>query len=108
MSGKKIHLTALESRKQLLLVESELNRVQLGVELRELKGEVHHLQQQVHAFGSIASTAAKLAATFSAIGQAFTHKEAAAEKNKPSFFSKIFSGVRAGANIWGAVQSHFK
>lgn len=108
MSGKKNQLTALETRKQMLLVESELNRVQLGVELRKLKGEVYHLQQQVHAFGSLASTAAKLAATFSVISQMFPPKEAAAEKPKSSFFSKMFSGVRAGATLWGAIQSHFK
>lgn len=107
MPGKKFNLTALESRKQLLLVESELNRAQLLNELRELKGEMHHLQEQVHAIGTIASSAAKLATTFSAISQAFTHKDTA-EKTKTSWVSKLFNGARAGATIWGAVRSHLK
>jgi hypothetical protein len=37
MPGKNLNLTPLESRKQLLLVESELNRAQLLNELRDFK-----------------------------------------------------------------------
>jgi hypothetical protein len=107
MPGKNFHLTPLESRKQLLLVESELNRAQLVNELRELKGEIHHLKNQVHAVGSMVSSAAKLATTFSAIGSAFTHRSAA-EKEKSSWISTLFNGARTGASIWGALRSHLK
>ena len=46
MSGKKITngLSPLEARKQLLLVESELNRAQLINELRGFKDELHQLK----------------------------------------------------------------
>jgi len=57
MSGKKITkgLSPLEARKQLLVVESELNRAQLINELRGLKDELYQLKNQVEAIGSIAS-----------------------------------------------------
>ena len=107
MPGKNLHLTPLETRKQLLLVESELNRAQLINELHEFKNEIHHLQDQVHALGSIASSAAKLATTFSAIGNAFTHR-GDGEKKKTSWISTILNGARTGASIWGALRSHSK
>lgn len=104
MPGKNFNLTPLESRKQLLLVESELNRAQLLNELRDFKNEIHHLQDQVQAIGSLASSAAKLAATFSAIGNAFTHRDANG-KGKSSWISTLLNGARTGASIWGALRS---
>jgi hypothetical protein len=107
MSGKNFHLTPLESRKQLLLVESELNRAQLINELHALKSEIDNLKVQIHAVGSMASSAAKLANTFSAIGNAFTHHREG-EQKKTSWISTILNGARTGASIWGALRSHFK
>ena len=107
MPGKKLHLTPLESRKQLLLVESELNRVQLVNELHELKGEFNHLKNRVQAVGSVASSAVKLATTFSAIRSAFTHRND--DKNeKSSWISTLVSGARTGVLLWGALRSHLK
>jgi hypothetical protein len=107
MPGKNFRLTPLESRKQLLLVESELNRVQLLNELRDLKNEIHRLENQVCAVGSLASSAAKLATIFSAIRSAFTHR-ADVKNGKPSWISTLLNGARAGASIWGALRSHLK
>ena len=107
MPGKNFHLTPLESRKQLLLVESELNRARLLNELRDFKGEIDNLKVQIHAIGSMASSAAKLANTFSAIGNAFTH-DGEDEQKKTSWISTILNGARTGASIWGALRSHFK
>jgi hypothetical protein len=107
MPRKDLHLTPLESRKQLLLVESELNRAQLINELRDFKAEIHHLQDQVQMLGSIASSATKLATTFSAIGNAFTHRDSGGKK-KTSWLSTLLNGARTGASIWGAVRSHLK
>jgi hypothetical protein len=107
MSGKNFHLTPLESRKQLLLVESELNRAQLVNELRDLKSEIHHLQNQVQAVGSLVSSAAKLATTFSAIGSAFTHR-GTGKNEKSSWISTLLNGARTGASIWSALRSNLK
>jgi hypothetical protein len=107
MPGKNFHLTPLESRKQLLLVESELNRAQLLNELRDLNNEIQNLKSQVQAAGTLVSSAAKLATTFSAIGRAFTHRDAG-ENGKSSWLSNLLNGVRTGASIWGALRSHLK
>jgi hypothetical protein len=107
MSGKNFHLTPIESRKQLLLVESELNRVQLVNELHELKHEIRHVKKQVETLGAIASSVAKLATTFSAIGSAFTHR-GSDEKKKSSWISTLVNGARAGASIWSAFKSDSK
>jgi hypothetical protein len=95
MSGKKSQLTPLATRKQLLLVESELNRVQLLNEVRDFKNEIHHLRHQVCAIGSVASSAAKLAATF------FHHDEG----KKSSWVSTLLHGMQAGASLWRLLRS---
>jgi hypothetical protein len=107
MAGKKSQLTSLETRKQLLLVESELNRAQLHNELRDFKNEVHVLKNQMQAISSLAASAAKLAATFSAIGTAFTHRNPG-DNGKSSWISTLLNGARTGASIWSALQTHLK
>ena len=107
MSGKNFHLTPLDSRKQLLLVESELNRAQLLNELRDLNDEIHHLKGQVQAVGSLISSTAKLVTTFSAIGNAFTHRNVG-DNGKPSWLATLLNGVGTGASLWGALRSHLK
>jgi len=107
MPGKNLHLTALESRKQLLLVESELNRAQLLNELRELNQEIGYLKREVGAAVNVVSSAARLATTFSAIGRAFTHRKAD-ENGKPSWLSTLINGARTGASIWAVIRSQRK
>jgi hypothetical protein len=107
MPGKNFQLTPLESRKQLLLVESELNRAQLLNELRDFKNEIHQLEDQMQAIGSLASSAATLASTFSAIGTAFTHRDAG-ENGKSSWISTMLNGARTGAELWATLRQHLK
>jgi hypothetical protein len=103
MPGKKSQLTPLETRKQLLLVESELNRVQLLNELRDWKNELHNLKQQMEAIGSMVSVAAKLTATFSAVGRAFSHRNEG--DNQPSWVSMLLDGAQAGTSLWLLLRS---
>ncbi len=107
MPGENFHLTPLESRKQLLLVESELNRAQLINELRALKSEINHLKAQAHAIGSIASSAAQLATTFSAISRVFTHRNGEEGKSR-SWISTLLNGARTGISLWSALRSRSK
>jgi hypothetical protein len=100
-------MTPLESRKQLLLVESELNRVQLMNELRDFKIEVHQLKQQMEAIGSLASSAAKLTGTLSSIGDFFARR-AENKKSKSSWISNLLNAARTGASIWDNLRSHRK
>jgi hypothetical protein len=105
MSGKPSQLTPLETRKQLLLVESELNRAQLLNELRDFRNEIHHLKHQVWEIGAIAASAAKLATTFSAIGQAFSHRN---EDEKPLWISTLLNGAKAGTSLWLLLRSFWR
>jgi len=104
MPGKKPQLTSLETRKQLLLVESELNRAQLLNDLRDFKNEIHNLKQQVGGMVSIAAAAAKLATTFSAIGQAFSHRNEDEKENSP-WISTLLNGAKAGTSLWRLLRS---
>ncbi|HEY1717878.1 MAG TPA: hypothetical protein VGH42_06240 [Verrucomicrobiae bacterium] len=97
-------MTPLETRKQLLLVESELNRVQLLNELRALKNEIHHLAHQAGEIGSLVSATAKLASTFSAIGRAFSHRDEG-EKEKSPWIATLLKGARAGTSLWDLFRS---
>jgi hypothetical protein len=107
MSGKNFQLTALASRKQLLLVESELNRAQLVNELRDLQGEIQQLKAQAQAIGALAASAAKLADTISAIGGAFTRRRE--ERNgKPSWVANVINAARTGASLWETLRSQRK
>ena len=54
----------LETRKQLLLAESALNRTQMVQELDAMKASINALTTRVKSMGSIASGAALLATTF--------------------------------------------
>ena len=106
MSGKTTGLTALETRKQLLLVESELNRAQLINEVRDLKNEFHHLKRQAQAIGSIAASAVKLAGTFSSIGNIFSHPDK--DEGKPSWASRLLKGIKTGATLWSALRKNMQ
>lgn len=53
-------MNSLESRKQLLIAESELNRAQLDEDLAALTTDVRRLTDRAKSFGVIASSAAVL------------------------------------------------
>jgi hypothetical protein len=93
MSGTKPVLTPLESRKRLLLVESELNRVQLLNELRGFKYELRPLTQQMHIIHSFFSSLAGMAGAFAAIRQVLSHRQNDGEA-KPSLIFTLFNGLR--------------
>ncbi|HEY4417526.1 MAG TPA: hypothetical protein VGO57_17675 [Verrucomicrobiae bacterium] len=103
MFGKTTELTPLAARKQLLLVESELNRVQLVNELRELKHGLQELKAQVEVVGSMAATAAKWAETFTKIRGAFTHEEKPSQGK--SWVGTLFNGLRTCATLFGTFRS---
>jgi len=102
MPGKKIQLTPLETRKQLLLVESELNRAQLINEVRDFKDQILHLKHQVLGLGSTVSLAARLAATFSAVGRPFSRRD---EDGRSSWISTLFKCAKAGTSLWLLLRS---
>ena len=91
----------LESRKQLLIEESELNRAQLVQEWQMLADEVHSLTRQARTFSSIASAAASLVA-----GLASCRRKASAPgAEKPAWWQTILKGVGAVGSFWSEFRS---
>ena len=86
----------LESRKQLLIVESELNRAQLVQEWQVVKGEVHALTEQARTVRSVASAVATLVAGLASCRR----KTAAPEAKKPSWLQTILKGAGVVGSLW--------
>lgn len=101
MFGKDSRMTPLESRKQLLIAESELNRAELVGDLAALKTGVRTLTDRAKSFGSIASSAAVLVAGLAAFRRA---KSAPADAN-PSWLQTIFKGAGLISTLWLAFRS---
>lgn len=101
MFGKNPHLNPLESRKQLLLAESELNRAQLVVDMAALSADVDALTERAKSLGSLASSAAMLVAGLAALRRG----KAADADAKPSWFKRILKGAGVVSSLWLAFRS---
>ena len=88
-------LTLLESRKQMLVVESELNRALLTNEFRDLKKRSEPSEGQVRAMAVI-SSAADLASTFVSV-EVFLAARPATGKVVPVFHPR--SRCQGGASV---------
>jgi len=100
MFGKQSHVSPLESRKQLLIAESELNRVQLSWEWQTMAHGVRDLAHRVKTIGAWASSAALLVAGVTA----WRRGPPAPGTAKSSWFQKILNGARVAATIWLAIS----
>lgn len=94
-------MKALESRKQLLIAESELNREQLLQELGTLADEVHSLAHQAKTVGFIASAVTTLAVGWSS----YRHRKAAAIAAKPSWWQALVQGAGLLGSVWAKIRS---
>ena len=101
MFGKKSRLNPLESRKQLLIAESELNRAQLVQEWQAMGDGVRSLADRAGTISSIASTAASLIAGLAS----FRHKKSAPADEKPSWLQTLFKGTGLISTVWQAFRS---
>jgi hypothetical protein len=96
MSGTNPRMNSLESRKQLLIAESELNRAHLVRDLQTMAQNVHALTKQARTIGSIASAATSLIAGL----LSFRHKQSAPVSEKPSWLQTIFKGAGLVSTLW--------
>ena len=101
MFGKKPRLNPLESRKQLLIAESELNRAQLVQEWQAMADGVHSIAGRARTISSIASTAASLIAGLAS----FRRKKSAPANEKPSWLQSILKGTGLISTLWQAFRS---
>jgi len=95
-------MNRLESRKQLLIAESELNRAQLGGDLDALTEGVRTLIDNAKSFGAIASSAAVLAAGLATFRRGNKPVDAG---GKPSRMQTILKGAGLISTVWLAFRS---
>jgi FtsH-binding integral membrane protein len=90
----------LQTRKQLLLAESELNRAQLVGEMAELTAEVRALAGRAKSIGLIASSATALLAGLAA----FRRKKSGTAGEKPAWLRTILNGAGLVSSLWLAFR----
>ena len=95
MFGKKSHISPLESRKQMLIAESEINRIQMVQEWHIVADGVHSLAAQAKSISSFASAGALLVATVAA----FRHRKAKPAGEKPSWFQAVLKGAKLAGSV---------
>ena len=96
MFGKSHRVNPLESRRQLLVVESEINRAQMLQEWKAIADGASGLAQQARSFGSIASAAALLTSRLGA----FRCNGSAPAGPKPSTLETVLKGARLACSVW--------
>ena len=94
-------MNPLESRKQLLIAESELNRAQLAGDLAALTAGVRTLTDRAKSFSAIASSAAVLVAGLAA----FRRGKSADAEGKPPWLQTILKGAGLISTLWLAFRS---
>ena len=101
MFGKSPRLNPLESRKQLLIAESELNRAQLVGDMAALAQDVRTLADRARFFGSIASSATSLIAGLAS----FRRTRSAPADKKPSGWQTLLKGVQLAGSLWSEFRA---
>jgi len=94
-------MNSLESRKQLLLAESELNRAQLFDEMTVLAAGVRTLTDRAKSFSSMASAAAVLVAGLAA----FRRTKPVLAAAKPSWLQTILKSAGMVSTLWLAFRT---
>jgi hypothetical protein len=94
-------MNPLQSRKKMLVAESELNRAQLVQDWLTMAGEVHALTSQARTITSIASAAASLVTGLLSFRHA---KKPATADEKPSWFKTILKGAGLVSTAWQAFR----
>jgi hypothetical protein len=93
-------MTPLQSRKKLLIAESELNRAQMVHEWGLVAEEARSLVRQAGNLGSLASTTASLVATLAGFQGAKSEAPA-----KSSWLQTILKGGGLISTIWMAFRA---
>ena len=101
MFGKKSRVNPLESRRQMLIAESELNRAQLLGDMAALNSEFRTLTDRAKALGTLASTAAVLVTGLAA----FRLNKSRPADAKLSFLQKCLKGAGVASTLWLAFRS---
>lgn len=93
----------LESRKHLLIAESELNRAQLIEDVTALREDVHALARRGKSIASIIAAAAALMTGLAAVRR---RKPAADANTKPSWLQSALKGASLVSSLWHSFRSN--
>jgi hypothetical protein len=93
-------MNPLQSRKQLLLAESELNRAQLVADITGLTADVRALAGRAKSIGLIASSATALLLGLAA----FRRKKSPPAAEKPSWLPTILKAAGLLSSLWLAFR----
>lgn len=91
----------LESRKRLLIAESELNRTELLYEGRQLADGVNALIRQARTLSFLASAAVSLVSSFATV----TRKRTAPAAEKPSWWRTFFKSAGLVGSLWSEFRA---
>ena len=101
MSRSTSHVSPLESRKQLLVAESELNRAGLADEWQAMAHGVRDFAHRAKNIAAWASAAALVVAGITALRRDSTRSGTV----KSSWFQKILKGARVASTLWLAFRA---
>ena len=104
MPGKTSHLSPLESRKQLLVAESELNRAGLTDEWQAM---AHGVREFAHRAKNIAAWASSAALVVAGV-TALRRRPPAPGTTKSSWLQKILNGARLASTLWFSFRARGK
>ncbi len=96
MFGKNPRVNPLESRKQLLVAESELNRAQLVQEWQAMADGVRSVADRASAISSVAAATASLVAGLTS----FRCARSAAQDGKISWWQTFVKGASLAGSLW--------
>jgi hypothetical protein len=94
-------MKSLELQKQMLLMESELNRAQLTQEWQTIADEIHALTCRAKSLGSIASATAALLAGLSS----FRRRKAPPAAEKPVWWETVLKVAGLASSVWSQLRS---
>lgn len=94
-------MNSLQSRKQLLVAESELNRAQLAADVAALKSSVGELAGRAKFLRTVAATAGTLMAGLSA----FRRGKSAQGSVKHPWLQAILKGAGLVSTVWMAFRA---
>ena len=102
MFGKNSRMNSLESRTQLLVAESELNRAQLVQEWVMMTAGVRMFTDRVKTYGSLASAVALLVAGLAAFRRG---KKCVDADAKSSWLQTLLKGAGLVSTLWLAFRA---
>jgi hypothetical protein len=100
MFGKNTRISSLESRKQILIAESELNRAQLVQDWQTLSANMSDLAAEAATIRSFASATATLVAGVAS----FWRKKSPPAEAKPSWFQTFIKSAGTVSSLWSAFR----